>query len=174
MDSQDKLPDRWPSLLKDDEGLQQDILSLLSERVTADPYGTESVIAEQLLLLPVGLRAMGATHYLDVSLTLDSITWHFGNFGEPRFVALTEAGLRELGLNEMADCFQEAGELILPILGEIMSGERDEVIRQHGLEARVDELDGRAWDMDGGKPGTSVIYDAWIKYAREYPERVFG
>jgi len=39
---------------------------------------------------------MAATHWLNISLTLDSITWHFGNFGEPGLVAQTEAGLREL------------------------------------------------------------------------------
>jgi hypothetical protein len=44
---------------------------------------------------------MAATHWLDISLTLDSITWHFGNFGEPGLVAETEAGLRELGLHEL-------------------------------------------------------------------------
>ena len=36
---------------------------------------------------------MAATHWLDISLTLDSITWHFGNFGEPHLVVETEAGL---------------------------------------------------------------------------------
>jgi len=34
--------------------------------------------AQILTTLPPGLRAMAATHWLDVSLTLDSITWHFG------------------------------------------------------------------------------------------------
>jgi len=45
---------------------------------------------------------MAATHWLDISLTLDSITWHFGNFGEPHLVVETEAGLQELGLQELA------------------------------------------------------------------------
>jgi len=35
---------------------------------------------------------MAATHWLDISLTLDSLTWHFGNFGERQLVAETEAG----------------------------------------------------------------------------------
>ncbi len=52
--------------------------------------------------LPTVLRAMAVTHWLDISLTLDSLTWHFGNFGEPNLVAETEAGLRELGLDELA------------------------------------------------------------------------
>jgi hypothetical protein len=60
---------------------------------------------------------MAATHWLDISLTLDSITWHFGNFGEPQLVAETEAGLRELGLHELASCFVEAKELMLPASG---------------------------------------------------------
>ena len=38
------------------------------------------------------------------------------NFGEPQLVAETEAGLRELGLHELALCFVEAQELMLPLL----------------------------------------------------------
>jgi len=59
---------------------------------------------------------MAATHWLDISLTLDSITWHFGNFGEPQPVAETEVGLRELGLHDLASCFAEAKELMIPLL----------------------------------------------------------
>jgi hypothetical protein len=61
---------------------------------------------------------MAATHWLDISLTPGSITWHFGNFGEPGLVAETEEGLRELGLHELAQCFVEARDLMLPLLAK--------------------------------------------------------
>ena len=87
----------WPILQKDDATLQTELFALLTSRVLGDPYSSEGSFAKNLERLPVGLRAMGATHWLDLSLTLDSITWHFGNFGEPGLAAATEAGLVELG-----------------------------------------------------------------------------
>jgi hypothetical protein len=49
-------------------------------------HSDNGIFAANIALLPPGLRAMAATHWLDISLTLDSLTWHFGNFGE-RLVA---------------------------------------------------------------------------------------
>ena len=68
---------------------------------------------------------MAATHWLDTSLTLDGITWHFGNFGEPHLAAETEAGLQELGLQELALCFHEAKELMLPLVAEWTQADGD-------------------------------------------------
>jgi hypothetical protein len=89
---------------------------------------------------------MAATHWLDISLTLDSLTWHFGNFGEPQLVAETEAGLRELGLAELASCFVEAKELMLPLLAQRTEADGDpyEILERAGLRTRADELDRRA------------------------------
>ena len=116
---------------------------------------------------------MAATHHLDISLTLDSICWHFRNFGEPDFVALTEAGLRELELFELADCFHEAAELMMP-LAEESAEDWAGLLEAHGIEARVDEIDRCGWNLDGGGLVTcSTIYKAWVKYARLHPELVF-
>jgi hypothetical protein len=104
----------YPALLKDDAGLMSEIMELLTVRAVGDPYSEDGSFAATLESLPSGLRAMAATHWLDISLTLDSITWHFGNFGEPHLVAQTKAGLYELGLNDLALCFREAKELMLP------------------------------------------------------------
>ena len=81
--------ERWPALLKDDDGLLEEIQATLTSRVQGDPYSSDGAFAQSLSSLPKGLRAMAATHWLDISLTLDSITWHFGNFGEPALVAQT-------------------------------------------------------------------------------------
>ncbi|MEI9813519.1 MAG: hypothetical protein WDO18_13125 [Acidobacteriota bacterium] len=82
---------------------------------------------------------MAATHWLDISLTLDSITWHFGNFGDPPLVAETEAGLHELGLHELASCFAGAKELMLPLLANRSEGDVDpfEILKQAALMTRV-------------------------------------
>ena len=119
---------------------------------------------------------MAATHWLDISLTLDSITWHFGNFGEPNLVAETEAGLRELGLHDLASCFVEAKELMIPLLARRTEAEGDpyEIVRRAGLEKRAEELDRRASALDDLGPSKSIIYAAWIRYTRQHPERVFG
>jgi hypothetical protein len=119
---------------------------------------------------------MAATHWLDVSLTLDSITWHFGNFGEPRLVGQTEAGLRELGLDELADCFVEAKVLMQPLLAHRTEADGDpyEILERAGLYERAKEIDDRASALGNRGRSDSVIYDAWIRYTREHPDRVFG
>jgi len=163
-------------LEKHDAGLKKELEELLTASAVGDPYSTDGGFAANIALLPPGLRAMAATHWLDISLTLDSITWHFGNFGEPQLVAETEAGLRELGLHELASCFVEAKELMLPLLARRTEADGDphEIVRRAGLETRADELDRRAWALDDLGPGKSVIYEAWIRYTHQHPERVFG
>jgi hypothetical protein len=163
-------------LEKDDAGLQEELFKLLTVRAVGDPYADDGVFAANIASLPAGLRAMAATHWLDLSLTLDSITWHFGNFGEPKLAAETEAGLRELGLDELASCFAEAKELMLPLLAQRTEadGDPNEILDRAGLRDRGDELDQRAWALDDLGAGRSVIYEAWIRYARQHPERVFG
>jgi len=165
----------FPVLLKDDAGLMSEIETILSARALGDPYSDDGSFAANLAILPPGLRAMAATHWLDISLTLDSITWHFGNFGEPHLVAETEAGLHELGLHELALCFQEAKTLMLPLLAERTEadGDPDELLERKGLAEAADEINLRAWTLDDLGSGKSVIYEAWIKYARQHPERVF-
>lgn len=165
-----------PGLEQDDAALQQRLEELLTARVSGNPYSSDGTFAATIAQLPPGLRAMAATHWLDISLTLDSITWHFGNFGEPHLVAETEAGLRELGLHELASCFVEAKELVLPLLvnRRETDGDLREMLESAGLKARGDEIDRKAWSLDSLGPGRSVIYEAWIRYTRQNPKRVFG
>lgn len=110
-------------------------MELLKARVVGNPYATDGRFAASIALLPPGLRAMAATHWLDISLTLDSITWHFGNFGESQLVVQTEFGLHELGLHELAMCFVEAKELMLPLLNQRTEGDGDpnEIVERAGL-----------------------------------------
>jgi hypothetical protein len=100
MDNADvEQPRRYPVLALGDEALLKEIFSMLGKSVSsaADPYSDDGSYAAAIASLPKGLRAMAATHHLDISLTMDDIGWHFLNFGEPVLVGETETGLRELG-----------------------------------------------------------------------------
>jgi hypothetical protein len=149
----------WPILEEDDAALKHRLEELLTARALGDPYSTDGSFAASIAQLPPGLRAMAATHWLDISLTLDSITWHFSNFGEPKLVAQTEAGLRELGLHELASCFVDAGDLMLPLLAKRTEADGDpyEMLERAGLKARADEIDRRAWTLDDLGPDKSVF-----------------
>lgn len=133
----------------------------LSSRTSGNPCSSD------------GLHA--ATHRLDLSLTLDGITEHCGNFGEPQLVAATETGLNELGLHELAACFSEARALMVPLLAKrtAADGETHQILRKAGLEMPAAELDRKAWALDNLVPEKSLIYEARIRYSHQYPERVF-
>jgi hypothetical protein len=62
------------ALEKDDGGLLNELHELLTPRAVGDPYATDGNFAAKISHLPPGLRAMASTHWLDISLTLDSIT----------------------------------------------------------------------------------------------------
>ena len=81
----------------------------LEERITAK-RGSPEFVAE-IKELPIGLRAMAATHELDVSLALDDLGWHFGNWHSRDLAEETAAGLDELGATELADVFRAAFRL---------------------------------------------------------------
>ena len=153
-------------LSAEDDALVSQVSELLKTHIHADPYGWDGAFAEEIRRLPPGLRAMAATHHLDVSLTLDDIGWHFLNFGHPSHVEETELGLRELGLADLADMFHEAYSLVGPLLPEIRrpGGDYYGVIEQAGHTKRVDELTSQARTMLGDQG----IYHRWAAYAREH------
>ncbi|MBB5055573.1 hypothetical protein HDF16_000242 [Granulicella aggregans] len=166
----------YPPLGLDDAGLKKELEALLTARAPGNAYSSDGSFSATLATLPVGLRAMAATHCLDISLTLDSIIWHFGNFGEPGLVEQTEAGLRELGLHELAKCFSDAKHMMLPLLAhrKVEDGNPYEILERAGRRDEADKIKRRAWDLDNLGRGKSVIYEAWIRYTREHPDRVFA
>jgi hypothetical protein len=166
---------RYPMLALTDEELLKEIFSALTKSVTsvADPYSEDGSYAAAIARLPTGLRAMAATHHLDVSLMMDDIGWHFLNFGEPGLVRETETGLRELGLHEIADYFVEARTIVNPLRPEIREAEDYYAcMESRGLMARINELTDKASAKQPTLSG-SPIYAAWTKYARAHPENVF-
>ena len=156
----------------EDDELVSRVFDLLKARLCADPYGWDGTFAKEIRSLPAGLRAMAATHHLDVSLTLDDIGWHFLNFGHPTHVEETQLGLRELGLFEVAATFQEAYQLVQPFLREIRDsgGDYYAVMERAGAMKRIDELNDRA----RAAIGEQGIYRHWAAYARQHPEKVFA
>ena len=120
---------------------------------------------------------MAATHWLDIS-TLDSITWHFGNFGESGLVAETEEGLQALGLEKLAGVFRLAKELMIPLIASRKrrrsTEDPYELLERAGMRERGDAIDRQAWALTDLGRGRSFIYEAWVRYARQNPERVFG
>ncbi len=167
--------EKWPILRKDDDALMKTLEATLTKRAKGDPYDSRGSFSACIAKLPVGLRAMAATHWLDISLSMDSMTCHFGNFGEPGLVAQTEEGLLELGLPEMAECFHEAAEFMVPLLARMNEGEDPaEGLERLGLTEQADRIDRRGMELKDSADGGSVIYEAWIPYARKHPERVFG
>ena len=156
----------------EDDALVSSVLDLLKSRVSSSPYGWDGAFAQEIRSLPPGLRAMAATHHLDVSLTMDDIGWHFLNFGHPTHVEETERGLREWGLSDLAVMFHEAYELVRPHLPEIRrpGGDYYAVLEQAGHTRRIDELSSHARTALGNQG----IYRCWAAYAREHPDRVFN
>jgi hypothetical protein len=169
-------PQRYAVLALGDEELLKEIFSVLGKSVSsaADPYSDDGSYAAAIGSLPKGLRSMSATHHLDISLTMDDIGWHFLNFGEPGLVRETEAGLRELGLSNIADYFVEAHAIVSPLKPEIKEADDYyDCLESRGLMARINELTDKASATQPILSG-SPIYAAWIKYARAHPEKVFA
>jgi hypothetical protein len=154
-----------------DEQILQRIFAILSAAgLRASPYSWDGDYAKQVRQLPSGLRAMAATHHLDVSLTLDDLEWHFFNFGEPNHVFETEAGLMELGLDTLADLFHQAYELVSPYLPT--RGDGQEVYESLECDGKLEQLEEslRILERNSPKLSGSVIYAAWVRYARRHPE----
>jgi hypothetical protein len=165
----------YPVLSKTDDDLLEHIFATLKERAGGDPYDEDGAYVAVIRALPIGLRAMAATHWLDVSLTVDDIGWHFLNFGEEGLVRETTLGLRELSLPEFEAAFVAASELICPIRTEVTDDNFYEYLDSHNLDSKIQELGERIDESASRYPQMtgSAIYGAWITYTRAHPENVF-
>jgi hypothetical protein len=158
-----------------DEQLLERIFERLNAVVndpSANPYTDDGSYAAAIQTLQPGLRAMAATHHLDISLTLDDIGWHFLNFEDPSLMVETEAGLRLLGLDDLAQWFREAAMIMVSLKSEITGDNYEECLEKHGKLQRMRELQSNADSLEPKLSG-SQIYAAWVKYARQHPEEGF-
>jgi len=120
--------------------------------------------------LPIGLRAMAATYELDVSLALDDLGWHFGNWHNTALAEETVHGLDELGATELAVIFKDAFQIALHYWDELGAENWTKWYHDSPLEKEVDSLNKQAWKiLEGKKNG---IFNYWVDYARKHPERI--
>jgi hypothetical protein len=120
--------------------------------------------------LPIGLRAMAATYELDVSLALDDLGWHFGNWHSEALADETAHGLEVLGALELAKIFREALLVALQYWDELGAGNWLQWYHGSSLEEAIKPLNEQAWKfLNQHKNG---IFDYWVDYARKHPDGV--
>src|SRR6516162_857098 len=110
----------------------------LESRISADRGSPEFL--SQIRALPVGLRAMAATYELDVSLALDDLGWHFGNWHNQELAEETTRGLETLGARELADLFSQAFEIAKGYWAELGADNWMEWYHGSPFEKAVDPL----------------------------------
>jgi hypothetical protein len=151
--------------------LAAELQRLLPEEVREDPDEYYATLSS----MPPGLRAMAGIYFFDVSMTMDSLAWHFGNQNDPRDVGETLSGLRELELTEIAGYFEQTWKFLEPHLDALRSGdfggkEFGDWLVEIGVQELTDPWDDIIEERseEGGDLG---LLSAWPEYARKYPER---
>jgi hypothetical protein len=161
-------PEKVASAKSNDE-----LFELLSDELDRlnpkGPRADDEFVAE-LRRLPRGLRAMAATYELDVSMTLDDIGWHFGNWHHKSLAKETLAGLTELGARELASLFRQAFLLAQEYWVELDREDWSEWYPDSPLAQAVAPLNEAAWAIL--EPRDRGIMGYWLEYARKHPERL--
>ena len=140
----------------------------LEKQVSAKRDSPEFVA--EIQKLPIGLRAMAATYELDVSLAMDDLGWHFGNWHNPALAEETIRGLDELEATELAMIFKAAFQIALRYWDELGAKDWSKWYHDSPLEKEIMPLNKRAWKILEGKKNGILEY--WVSYARKYPERI--
>jgi len=115
---------------------------------------------------------MAATHQLDVSLALDDLGWHFGNWHSKEYAEETSLGLEVLGAHEVAEIFREAFKIALRYWEELGAEHWSEWYPGSDLEANLEPLNDRAWSLL--KPLEVGLLFYWVRYARGNPEEIMA
>lgn len=146
---------------RDKERVFQALGKELSRRL---PNGRRcsGAFVDELRALPVGLRAMAATYELDVSVTLDDLGWHFGNWHNKALAALTHEGLLELGLVRHADVFSTAYHEV-ELVWELYENDLRSWYDGSVLEQALTPLNAEMWKIN---KGAGNILAAWAPYAK--------
>jgi hypothetical protein len=153
---------------KSDDDLYGLIARELESRLHPRPPIYEFVTALQAL--PPGLRAMAATYDLDVSLALDDLGWHFGNWHNVEMAHETIRGLRELGADRMAEIFEVALEHAQCYWSEMGSPNWLEWYPDSPLATATVSLTNEAYAIWEKQP--QGLFSFWLLYARRYPDRL--
>jgi hypothetical protein len=135
------------------------------------PFHMERFL-KKIRTMPIGLRAMAATFELDVSMALDDLGWHFGNWAHRGYCNETLRGLRELEAGEYAEMFAKAYELAQSNWSELCNlppGGFKKWYHESEFEKATKPLSQRWWDLQESDGG---IFGHWTRYARKYPHNV--
>lgn len=153
----------------DDDALFGLLGAELERRLSGGRTPTDAFV-DAVRSMPVGLRAMAATYELDVSLTLDDLGCHFGNWHHEELATETLQGLRELEIAGLPQVFEAALHIAKEYWEEL--GAKDWMDWYHGseLEKRMEPLNEEAWRIL--KSTESGILGYWAPYARKHPDRV--
>lgn len=151
--------------------LAAELQRLLPEEVREDPDQYYRTLSS----MPRGLRAMAGIYFFDVSITMDSLAWHFGNQHDVRDVGETLSGLRELELTEIAGYFEQTWKFLEPHRAALESGdfggkEFGDWLVDIGVQALTDPWDDIIWQRSE-EAGDMGLLASWPVYARKYPER---
>ena len=115
---------------------------------------------------------MAATYELDVSLVMDDLGWHFGNWHNTILAEETACGLDELGATELALIFKEAFQIAFRYWDELGTKDWSKWYHDSAMEKEIEPLNKQAWKiLEGKKNG---VFEYWVNYARKYPESVIN
>lgn len=131
--------------------------------------------ALRLEQLPRGLRAMAGIYFLNLSMAMDDLAWHFINQNDERELAETLAGLRELEMSEIANYFEKMWIFFKPHLHELQARdfagkEFHEWLNEIGAQELANPMNKIIWDYCK-KHREHRLLTGWLTYARKYPER---
>lgn len=140
----------------------------LQDRICAKRGSPEFVL--EIQGLPRGLRAMAATYELDVSLALDDLGWHFGNWHNEDLAEETARGLELLGATELSVLFRQAFQIAKNYWTELGAKNWMEWYHDSPFEKAVEPLSKQAWSILKDKKNGILKY--CVDYARRHPEEV--
>jgi hypothetical protein len=151
--------------------LSAELQRLLPEELQQE----DDAFHKRLDSLPRGLRAMAGINFFDLSMTVDSLAWHFGNQNDERDLRETLNGLRELELSEIADMFEEMWNFMKPHMAALQTGNFNGMgfsdwLEDIGAENFAKERDRFIWDYCEEHTDYRLL-SSWLTYARKYPER---
>lgn len=162
-----------------DEELTQVLCRELTRLIPeADSMGQ---LLEAMDELPCGLKAMAATHKLDISLALDSLWEHFANFHSLAYARETLAGLKELEATTLANLFAPALKLaeanwdMFAHQNAIEAGESSQFEEEkvQAVKQEMLRLTSGMWEHLDTLPTRSLM-DYWPIYARKYSDRIIA
>jgi hypothetical protein len=111
---------------------------------------------------------MAATHELDVSIALDDIGFHFGNWHDHELAKETASGLTELGAVEIASLFDDAFRIAKDYWNEMGNKNWMDWYDCSDFDFAVRPIDSEVRSIL--KDRVLGIMSYWVDYARRYSD----